>query len=534
MEFTTQIGLALGYAHKQGVVHRDVKPSNILIADDNWALLTDFGLAKIRAVGRQLTRSGMGVGTPDYMAPEQAQGQPVDGRTDLYALGAMLYEMVTGHLPFDAESGMAVVVKHITEPPHPPREFRPDLPIAVEQVLLKSLEKNPDDRYPTAEAMIAALARAVGPQADQVPEAIETPIAAPPISVTLRPDAQTRWKKFTTDLATTRAAVQSRSRQWIDRMRAEAQPAAANMRTHRRAISIAIGAVILMVCGLLIVPGALQSSPVTAPTATRSIAPASSVPVTATRTLTPTLAPTATASSTNAPSLAPIAGMVAVPAGSFTMGAQGDKYDRDEMPQHVVTLNSFYIDVVEVTNAQFARFADASGYDTEAEKAGDAITWRNFNTPDRQRFPVTYVSWNDAVEYCAWAGKRLPTEAEWEKAARGRTKYIYPWGNTFNVSFANTSDLEERQPVAVASNSAASPYGAYDMVGNVWEWVQDWYGVGYYADSPKSNPPGPDSGITKVIRGGSFKTEAPVATSATRGHAGVDNRGDDIGFRCAK
>jgi len=216
------------------------------------------------------------------------------------------------------------------------------------------------------------------------------------------------------------------------------------------------------------------------------------------------------------------------------MGAVDGKRDTDETPSHVVTLDSFYVDVVEVTNAQFVRFADASGYQTDAEKAGDAITWRNFNTPDRQRFPVTYVSWNDAARYCAWVGKRLPTEAEWEKAARGRTKYIYPWGNTFNDSFANTFDLGAGQPVAGASHSAASPYGAYDMVGNVWEWVQDWYGGGYYTDSPKSNPTGPDSGIEKVIRGGSFKTKPSQATTTTRGQAGVDNRGDDIGFRCAK
>lgn len=226
--------------------------------------------------------------------------------------------------------------------------------------------------------------------------------------------------------------------------------------------------------------------------------------------------------------------MVAVPAGSFTMGGVNSQQDADETPPHMVTLSAFFIDAVEVTNAQFARFANGSGYQTDAEKAGDNVTWRTFNTPDRQRFPVTHVSWTDATRYCAWVGKRLPTEAEWEKAARGTTTNIYSWGNTFNSAWANTFELGAGQPVAVASSSASSPYGAYDMIGNVWEWVQDWYGGDYYVQSPRSNPAGPATGIQKVIRGGSFKNESDKATTSVRGKAGVDNRGDDIGFRCAK
>ena len=162
VDIATQVGLALGYAHRHDVVHRDVKPSNILVGEGHWALLTDFGLAKILGGARQLTPSGVGMGTPDYMAPEQAQGLGGDGRADLYSFGVMLYEMVTGRLPFEADSSMAVVVKHITERPPSPRQFNPDLPQAIEQVILTAMDKDPQMRFQTAEKMVTALVCAAG------------------------------------------------------------------------------------------------------------------------------------------------------------------------------------------------------------------------------------------------------------------------------------------------------------------------------------------------------------------------------------
>ena len=163
VDVLTQVGLALGYAHRRGVMHRDVKPSNILIGEGRWALLTDFGLAKILGGGGHITRSGIGMGTPDYMSPEQAQGMPGDGRVDLYSLGVTLYEMVTGRPPFQADSLMGVIVKHITQPPPPPRQFNPKLPEALESAILTALAKDPADRFQTAEAMVAAIVRGAGP-----------------------------------------------------------------------------------------------------------------------------------------------------------------------------------------------------------------------------------------------------------------------------------------------------------------------------------------------------------------------------------
>jgi hypothetical protein len=156
-----QIAGALDAAHKRGILHRDVKPGNILIDDEGRTYLSDFGLAKMVESSVQLTGSGVGVGTPAYMSPEQGQGLPVDARTDVYALGVILFEMLTGHVPYEAETPMAVVIKHITDPIPMPRRINPNIPAAVEQVLLKALAKNRDDRFASAGTMAAALRQAV-------------------------------------------------------------------------------------------------------------------------------------------------------------------------------------------------------------------------------------------------------------------------------------------------------------------------------------------------------------------------------------
>ncbi|MBN1886415.1 MAG: serine/threonine protein kinase [Thermoflexales bacterium] len=169
VDLVVQIGRALSYAHKRGVIHRDVKPSNILVAEENWALLTDFGLVKMLASDKKLTRSGIGMGTPDYMSPEQAQGFDIDARTDIYSLGATVYEMLAGRVPFEAESSMAVVVKHMTEPPPPLREYNPRVPPAVEQVIMTSMEKDPDKRFQTMDEFVAALVKTARPHMKRPP-----------------------------------------------------------------------------------------------------------------------------------------------------------------------------------------------------------------------------------------------------------------------------------------------------------------------------------------------------------------------------
>jgi len=187
--------------------------------------------------------------------------------------------------------------------------------------------------------------------------------------------------------------------------------------------------------------------------------------------------------------------LVLIPAGEFTMGSTAGEGNDGEQPRHRVFLDAYYIGKYEVTNEQFARFINATGYNAD----GNLEACRN---PNKANYPVVYVSWKDAAAYCRWANLRLPTEAEWEKAARGTDGRKYPWGNRWDDSRCNyDSNSRGIRPVG-SCPGGASPYAAMDMVGNAWEWCADWYGG--YSGSRKSNPRGPWFGSVRVLRGGSW------------------------------
>lgn len=222
--------------------------------------------------------------------------------------------------------------------------------------------------------------------------------------------------------------------------------------------------------------------------------------------------------------------MVLVPAGEFLMGS--DKGSEDERPAHKVSLNAYYMDKYEVSNRQYHMFVNET-------KAAPPIHWRddNFNDPDQ---PMLQVSRADADEYCKWIGKRLPTEAEWEKAARGTDGREYPWGNELpnagGVFRANYDTLEDgfkhTAPVRSFENGV-SPYGCYNMAGNVWEWCNDWYDPNYYKESPRDNPQGPAMREYASHRGGSFSNQIEHQRSAYRSGFYHSLPNPVIGFRCA-
>jgi formylglycine-generating enzyme required for sulfatase activity len=217
--------------------------------------------------------------------------------------------------------------------------------------------------------------------------------------------------------------------------------------------------------------------------------------------------------------------MVLIPAREFTMGSNDAE---DEKPIHTVYLDTFYIDKYEVTVGQYRKFAQATG-----RNMPDQPGW---NEGD-DNYPVVNITWYDASAYASWGGKRLPTDAEWEKAARGTDKRIYPWGNTPDPSKCNSGgeyshDRYDNTAPVGSFPQGASPYGVMDMAGNVWEWCSDWYN--YYQKSPSRNPTGPSSGSYRVIRGGSFALDYGYCRTTSRDLYFPEHESPINGFRCVR
>lgn len=262
--------------------------------------------------------------------------------------------------------------------------------------------------------------------------------------------------------------------------------------------------------------------------------------------------------------------MVLVPAGPFLMGSpEGSDSFSDERPQRTVTLRAFLMDRHEVTNAEYERFVAETGHRPPNNPNPAVTLWdQGRPLPGSERHPIVNVSWQDAVAYCHWAGKRLPTEAEWEKAARGTDGRLYPWGNEWNWQRANSAsywagrsvefkDGAEWKEFWVNGDGAkvskeqglkgevltlpvgsfpegVSPYGLLDMAGNVSEWVQDWFEPYYYLKAPPTDPKGPDGVLLKVVRGGSWLKPAKSLRTADRDYGFPDDRQSGTGFRCAQ
>jgi formylglycine-generating enzyme required for sulfatase activity len=648
--FVEQVAAALDHAHKRGLVHRDVKPANILFDDEGHAVLVDFGLVKSLAESG-LTAEGTSLGTPHYMAPEQA-GTPaeVDARTDVYALGVVAYEMLTGRVPFESETPLSVLHAHVHDAPPNPCVLNQALDEGVATAVLKALAKAPTERFQSAGEFAHALSRTweAVQEATQTEAKLENLYAQAQEAVkagrwgvvvnlcvemrNLDPDYRDVGTLLT--LAASRLAEEEQKRQQerelgeqyeaalelleakryaeaiealqkiadqapdfrdvggqLDKARAELEraqlyqaalakladecpdqacedllallkldPEHADGRARLLEATEGLLAQLQAARAELEKVGGenealrarvadLEAKLEEAQAAWKKLEPeakklrsalktaqsqveaydslivaledhdgeqmlalaeelAKGKRAGAGRLLTRLQAERKAAEPIALPGdlwTSPQDGkeMVRIPAGEFLYGGKKEK----------IKLPEFWIDKTPVTSAEYARFVAATGHEPPQH-------WKG-KTPSKQiaDHPVTYVSWQDAAAYAKWAGKRLPTEQEWEKAARGTDGRQYPWGEQQPMrELCNFGNNEKgTTPVGKYSPQGDSPYGCVDMAGNVWEWTA--------SDYDKSN---------KVLRGGSWRNDADLVRSASRFWYNPGYRLNNVGFRCAR
>ncbi len=455
----SQIADALRWAHSKGVIHRDLKPANVRLDTHGRLVVLDFGIAKIGSMPTALTQMGFKVGTPYYMAPEQIRGQSIDSRADLYALGVMMYEMVIGKRPFGGETNEAIWHGHVAVPPPVPHEVDPGVPQPLSHIILHLLQKDPEQRYQSADKLLEHLKTLGGnevpptfrPHLSQDMDVLRSaPTPAPPPG--LRTGSATRPPASTGFGSTPAPQAEA------PRAPAQAPAAGPEAPPRRNLLPLIVGlAVVLAIAlGITVYFAFGRKAPLPPPQPTGPEPLAEMVHTTT-------------------------GDMLLIPAGEFLFGAANDIPLPIERPQgfespnprQALTLGGFYLDVTEVSNAAYKQFCDATHRAYPAPPPSDPTYFTA-----KLNYPVVNVTHDDAQAFAAWAGKRLPTEQEWEKAARGEDGRIYPWGNTLpdrQANVAGGADGFDGVAPAESSPQGASPYGVMNMSGNVWEWTNSVY-----------------------------------------------------------
>ena len=615
VHITNQIAEALTAAHALPMIHRDLKPDNIMItrkgANTDFVKVLDFGIAKALADpgGDNLTKTGFVLGTPVYMSPEQLLGEELDPRSDIYSLAIIVYEMLTGRLPFEGDNPQAVMMKRVMSEPIRLRAVAPTLSESVELAVMSGLQRNRDSRTPTVEAFASELSRVLysgtqimggvvtgqlsspgegrataqwggsqtrvdgGPaftgQAEssrptsgargdsnawaptevthaatqpQLPEPTppQTRVATPPVfaaPVTVRDLPPTALA----DQVVTKPERRGAKWIWLGSVLILAVIAAIVYIVLRPGPAAASGFVLMVkgapsgsqvfindvrreavsTDGALRVSG-LDPGPVNVRVSHEGFTDFMT-------TLTGSKGETQTCEAQLLPATIDYGGsMVAIPAGEFEMG--DDNHQPDERPAHKITLPSYYMDKCEVTNAQYKKFCDATQRPYPANPPFDP---NYFNA--KPEYPVLGVSFEDALAYASWAGKRLPAEPEWEKAASwdpiAHRKRLYTWGDQFTADRAN---IATGQPVPVnEATGDLSSYGVLNMAGNALEWVD-----APYKPYPGNNRSDPDyNKDERVIRGGTFvqASKSEEARGSYRNHGPrifPEGKRLPVGIRC--
>ncbi len=521
---------AVHYAHQQGMIHRDLKPANVMINPSGQPTLMDFGVAKMLS-GQQHTATGAVIGTPAYISPEQVRGERPDGRADIYSMGIMLFELVAGRPPFEADSAITLMMMHLNNPVPDLRQIAADTPDGLIAIIHKALAKQPEDRYQSAAELAAALralplsapATVVESKRPAVPATLveSAPRVTPPPPPTPAPPPAQRSTPPPPVAPAAAPVGQPKASPAAPRQKAGLSPWLVGC-----GVLAVVGVVGLIIGGILSVSRAFGKATAVAtaarvattqPPANTQASPAAASP--ATQAAVAIASPTAT----EAPSVPVPDGMALIPAGFFQMGSDLS----NESPLHPVLLEDFYIDTYEVTNAQYRACVEAGACSKPASR-------RNVDQAF-DAFPVTGVTWPQANVYCKSRGDRLPTEAEWEYAAGGPEHLRWPWGNKFDASLSAASAADV-QPVG-SYPGGASPFGLLDMAGNVAEWVWDTYSPDYYANATALNPENSAPNEPHIYRGGSYANTDGAFYTTTHRYINAKGNGfydTDIGFRCAQ
>jgi formylglycine-generating enzyme required for sulfatase activity len=519
---------ALDYAHQKGVIHRDLKPQNILLSENGHAYLADFGIAKLQQAHSLQVKTATGsiIGSPPYMSPEQARGQALTSASDQYALAVICFEWLTGAKPFTADTPFAILMQHVHDAP--PEALLAPLPPAMAHVLRKGLAKAPEQRFANATALIAALAASV-PGVRPAAEQVAVPNYPEPMPLKPAKSGGLVWGAL--------------------------------------AVATALGV------GLnwprTNPPAPVEPAPVEAQPVVTQASPSETPEVKPPTAKTVTPAPDNTAAGTVFPiifkdgSAGPE--MVWLPAGRFQMGSPESDPDRfdDEVPQHWVAISKFAMSRTEVTVGQFRKFADAINLQANKDCDWRAPSFHGRSFEQTDNHPVVCVSWDEADQYVKWLSDQtgqdyvLPSEAQQEYAIRAvsdstQPPTIYPWGAevTKACDYANVYDQTSAQIVkypwtaipcsdgfvytSPVARYQANAFGLYDTIGNVWEWSAD--APREYKALPEGrflqDPLGPtESASRRALRGGSWFFEALLLRSAARGAGTPAYRDGHIGFR---